>query len=189
MPSKDLSKELLREYIENESLRLHCSMVAVAMKAYAESLQLGDPETEQWWTAGLLHDLDWEKYPDEHPRVAVEQLLPGAGYSVEVIEAVRAHAPDRTGKQPETEIERYLFACDELSGFMYAVSLMRPNSFSDMKVKSVTKKLKDKRFAENVSREDIRKGAELIGKELHEHIAFLIEVFKNNPPADVTNRA
>ncbi len=162
-------------------------MVAVAMQAYAKALQLGDEETERWWTAGLLHDLDWERYPDEHPDMAVEQILPEKGYGEEIIEAVKAHAPDRTGKQPEKAIERYLFACDELSGFMYAVSLMRPNGFSDMKVKSVTKKLKDKRFAENVSREDIRKGAELIGKELYEHIAFLIEVFKKNPPADVTN--
>jgi predicted hydrolase (HD superfamily) len=122
--------------------------------------------------------LDWEKYPDEHPRKAVDEILPEAGYSAEIIDAIRAHAPERTGKDPETEMERYLFACDELSGFMYAVSLMRPNGFSDMKVKSVTKKLKDKRFAESVPREDIRKGAELIEKPLKEHIQFLIDVFK-----------
>lgn len=154
-------------------------MVAVAMEAYAKDLGLNKNQIELWWTAGLLHDLDWEKYPDEHPNRAVNQILPEAGYPQDVLDAIKAHAPERTGKSPETEMERYLFACDEIAGFMNAVSLMRPNGFSDMKTKSVTKKLKDKRFAENVSREDIHHGAELIGKEMNEHLNFLINVFKN----------
>jgi predicted hydrolase (HD superfamily) len=99
-------------------------------------------------------------------------------YPAELIEAIRAHAPERTGKQPETLIERYLFACDEISGLMHAVSLMRPNGFADMKPKSVKKKLKDKSFAANVNREDIERGFNLIGKTPEEHISFLIEVFK-----------
>jgi len=103
--------------------------------------------------------------------------LPDKGYDEAVIKAIEAHAPERTGREPATELERYLFACDELSGFMNAVSLMRPNGFLDMKVKSVTKKLKDKRFAESVPREDIKRGAELINKPLNEHIQFLINVF------------
>ena len=173
------SISLLQQYIESESLRNHSEMVAEAMKAYAEDLGKDDDEVIRWWQAGLLHDLDWEKYPDEHPNKAVNEILPEAGYSREVIEAVKAHAPERTGKEPESEIERYLFACDELSGFMNAVSLMRPNKFEDMKVKSVNKKLKDLNFAANVPREDIKKGAELIGKDLASHISFLIEVFKN----------
>ena len=148
------------------------------MEAYALHLEKEDTEIEEWWTAGLLHDLDWEKFPDEHPDKAVNKILPEKGYSETVIEAIRAHAPERTGKEPETEMERYLFACDELSGFMNAVSLMRPNKFNDMKVKSVTKKLKDSKFAANVPREDIQNGAKLIGKELQEHIAFLINVFR-----------
>ena len=176
--SRQRSTALLEEYIDSESLRLHCHMVADAMEAYAEHLDKSDREIERWWTAGLLHDLDWEKYPDEHPKIAVEEILPPLGYSDEVLSAIRAHAPERTGKQPESEMERYLFACDELSGFMYAVSLMRPNGFSDMKVKSVRKKLKDKRFAANVPREDIKTGAELIQSELSDHIQFLIEVFR-----------
>lgn len=179
MFDRTASKKLLNEYIDAESLIRHCHMVAKAVEAYAIELKKSEEEIERWWTAGLLHDLDWEKYPDDHPMVAVNEILPEQGYSNEVIEAVRAHAPDRTGKQPVSELERYLFACDELSGFMYAVSLMRPNGFEDMKVKSVTKKLKDKRFAENVSREDIYRGAELINKQLNDHIAFLIDVFKN----------
>lgn len=126
----------------------------------------------------MLHDLDWENYPDEHPNKALNDILSPLGYPENVLSAIKAHAPDRTGKQPETEIERYLIACDELSGFMNAVSLMRPNGFSDMKVKSVKKKLKDKRFAANVPRSDIKKGVELINQELNQHILFLIQVFK-----------
>ncbi|MDX1586579.1 MAG: HDIG domain-containing protein [Balneolaceae bacterium] len=178
MIDRNESEQLLRQYIENENLRQHCRMVAKATEAYARELNKSDEEIEQWWTAGLLHDLDWEKYPEEHPGKAVSDILPGKGYDENVIAAIEAHAPERTGREPVSEIERYLFACDELSGFMNAVSLMRPNGFQDMKVKSVTKKLKDKRFAESVPREDIRKGAELIDKPLKDHISFLIEVFK-----------
>lgn len=162
----------------SESLRLHCEMVAIAMEGYANQLNKSEIETDRWWTAGLLHDLDWEKYPDQHPHKAVNDILPKNEYNIEIIDAITAHAPDRTGKEPEKEIERYLFACDELSGFMNAVALMRPNGFSDMKVKSVTKKLKDKRFAENVPREDISKGANLISMSLKEHIQNMIDFFK-----------
>lgn len=177
-PSREQSEELLAEYIDSENLKQHCFMVADAMEAYANELEIRDAEIEKWWAAGLLHDLDWEKFPDEHPNRAVNKILPPLGYSSEVIAAIKAHAPERTGKEPESEMERYLFACDELSGFMNAVALMRPNGFSDMKVKSVKKKLKDKRFAANVSRQDIQKGAELIGTDLSEHTLFLIGVFK-----------
>jgi predicted hydrolase (HD superfamily) len=180
MPTRKESEDLLKEYIESESLRQHCEMVALAMEGYARSLQKTEKEVHEWWVAGLLHDLDWEKYPDEHPNKAVNDILPPLSYSDEIISAIKAHAPERTGKEPETEIERYLFACDELSGFMNAVSLMRPNGFSDMKVKSVRKKLKDKRFAANVPRDDIQKGADYIGKDLTEHIQFLIGVFKDS---------
>lgn len=180
MPSRNESENLLKKYIESESLRQHCEMVALAMEDYAKSLRKTEEEVDEWWTAGLLHDLDWEKFPDDHPNKAVDEILPPHGYSDEVIAAIEAHAPERTGKEPEAEMERYLFACDEISGFMNAVSLMRPNGFSDMKVKSVKKKLKDKRFAANVPREDIEKGADLIGKDLNEHIQFLIGVFKDS---------
>ena len=179
MTSRSESENLLIRYIENENLRHHCFMVAKATEAYAKELRKTAEEVDKWWTAGLLHDLDWEKYPDAHPNKATDEILPGLGYDPEIIDAIRAHAPERTGKEPEKEIERYLFACDELSGFMNAVSLMRPNGFADMKVKSVTKKLKDKRFAENVPRDDIKRGAELIDKPLNEHISFLIDVFRS----------
>lgn len=178
MKTRAESVELLESYIQNENLRNHCRMVAAAMEAYAHELDKFQEEIEAWWTAGLLHDLDWEKYPEEHPAKAVEEILPEAGYPEEIINAVEAHAPERTGREPEMEIERYLFACDELSGFMNAVSLVRPNGFADMKISSVTKKLKDKSFAADVPRDHIQKGADLIDTDLKEHIAFLIEVFK-----------
>lgn len=173
MKTRQESVELLKQYVKTEALRNHCYMVANVMETYAK--QLGEDQ-ELWYQAGLLHDLDWEMFPDEHPNKAVNELL--TDYPMELIEAIRAHAPGRTGKQPATTLEKYLFACDEISGLMNAVSLMRPNGFADMNPKSVKKKLKDKSFAANVSREDIQHGFELIGKTPDEHIAFLIEVFK-----------
>ncbi len=178
MIDRNDSEALLEEYISNDNLQHHCRMVAEAMEAYARELGKDEGEVDRWWTAGLLHDLDWEQYPEEHPAKAVDEILPEQGYDESIVEAVKAHAPERTGKEPEEEIERYLYACDEISGFMYAVSLVRPNGFQDMKVSSVRKKLKDSSFASNVPREAIDKGAELIGKERSEHIRFLIDVFK-----------
>jgi len=177
MIERENSIELLNKYVEGESLNQHCHMVAKSMEAYAKYLGKETKVIEEWWTAGLLHDLDWEKYPDEHPKEATKTILPKLGYSHDIISAIEAHAPERTGKLPETEIERYLFACDELSGFINAVSLMRPTRFEEMKVKSVTKKLKTLNFAANVPREDISKGADLINSPLNEHIQFLINVF------------
>lgn len=177
MNTREESIALLDKYIEEESLKRHCRMVGLAMEAYAKDLGKDAATIEKWWAAGVLHDLDWEKYPEEHPHKAVNEILPPLGYPEDVIEAIKAHAPGRTGKHPETAIERYLFACDELSGFIYAVSLMRPGGFEGMKVKSVTKKLKTASFAANVSRDDIYEGATLIDKELGEHITFLIQVF------------
>lgn len=172
---------LLDTYIKGDNLKHHCIMVSKAMHAYATNLNKPEDEVEKWWVCGLLHDLDWEMYPDEHPNLAINKILPEAGFTdPELLNAIAAHAPDRTGVQPESELARYLFACDELSGFMHAVSLMRPNGFEDMAVKSVKKKMKDKKFAENVPREDIRRGAELIQTDLENHILFLIEVFKKS---------
>jgi putative nucleotidyltransferase with HDIG domain len=180
MLNREQSLELLHKYIDGESLLHHSKMVAMAMEAYAKELDKDEIEIEEWWAAGLLHDLDWEKFPEEHPNKAIEEILPTYNYAKKILDAIKAHAPERTGKQPETEIERYLFACDEISGFMHAVSLMRPTGFEGMKVKSVNKKLKTLKFAESVPREDIRKGADLINKDLNEHIAFLIVTFEDN---------
>jgi putative nucleotidyltransferase with HDIG domain len=173
LPSRDDSTRLLQLHVKNDALRHHCFMVAQAMEGYAK--KLGEDE-ELWYQAGLLHDVDWEEFPDEHPNKAVKEWL--TEYPEELKLAILAHGPERTGKQPETVIERYLFACDELSGLMHAISLMRPNGFNDMEVKSVKKKLKDKSFAANVSREDIHRGVELIGVPVEDHIGFLIKVFQ-----------
>ena len=172
LPSRQQSEELLKQYIANEALRHHCYMVASAMEAYAKAL---GEDAELWYQAGMLHDLDWEQFPDEHPNKAVNEIL--TEYPEDLKNAILAHGPDRTGRYPETLIERYLFACDELSGFLHAYSLMRPERFNGMPANKVVKKLGDKSFAANVSRDDIQQGFELIGKEPTEHIEFLIAVF------------
>lgn len=172
LPSREQAEQLLGTYIENENLKNHCRMVAEAMAAYAR--KLGKNE-ELWYQTGLLHDLDWEKYPDEHPKKAIAEFLDD--YPQELKDAVAAHAPHITGRQPQTDLEKYLFACDELSGFMTAYALMRPNHFSGMKPGKVKKRLKDKSFAANVSREDVNMGFELIPEDANEHISFLVTVF------------
>lgn len=171
-PDRKASETLLKTYIKNEALFHHCYMVAQAMEAYAKAL---NQDVELWYTTGLLHDVDWEQFPDEHPMKAVAEFF--GEYSEEMKQAILAHAPGRTNVQAESLLDKYLFACDELSGLMHAVSLMRPNGFADMQVKSVKKKIKDKSFAANVSREDITLGFELIEKNPEEHIQFLINVF------------
>lgn len=173
LPSRDQAEALIERYIKNDKLAHHCRMVAQAMQAYAKEL---GQDIELWYQTGLLHDMDWEAFPDEHPNKAINDLL--GDYPQVLKNAIAAHAPGRTGKQPTTLIERYLFACDELSGLMHAASLMRPTGFEGMEVKSIKKKIKDKAFAANVSREDIARGFELIGKTADEHIAFLIPVFQ-----------
>jgi lysyl-tRNA synthetase, class II len=173
LPSRAQSEKLLKKYIKNEALLNHCYMVAQSMEAYAQ--KLGEDE-ELWYQTGLLHDLDWEMYPDEHPNKAIKELL--NDYPEELLQAIAAHAPSRTGVEPANKLDKYLYACDELSGFLNAYSLMRPTGFAGMEYKSVKKKLKDKAFAANVDRLDIQKGFELIGTEPAEHVSFLIEVFE-----------
>lgn len=176
--NREETQNLVKQYIKNDALYRHCEMVATAMEGYAKKLGLNEQEVEEWWSAGMLHDIDWEMYPDEHPNYAVNNILPQKGYSQVVIDAIKAHAPDRTGKKAEAQIEKYLFACDELSGFINAAGLIRPNGLSDMEASSVTKRLKDKRFAANVNREDIALGVELIGIPIAEHITNLIRFFR-----------
>ena len=174
LPKRQDSIKLMEQYIQDPALRNHCLMVAQAMEGYAQQL---DQDVELWFAAGLLHDLDWEQFPDQHPQKALDDLLDD--YPDQLKQAVAAHAPQRTQVQAESLLDRYLFACDEICGLMNAIALVRPNRFSDMKVKSINKKLKDKAFAANVSRKDIKQGLQLINKEAAEHFQFLIEVFRN----------
>jgi putative nucleotidyltransferase with HDIG domain len=171
MPDRNEALALLNQWVENEGLRRHMYAVESAVRFYAR--QMGADE-EVWGLAGLLHDLDWEKNPDVHPMKGVEALREG-GYPEEVVHAVLAHRPEYTGVEPETDLDRVLYACDEISGLIYAACLMRPNGLDDIKPKSVVKKLKDKAFAAGVDREQVARGVELIGLERNEHIQNVIE--------------
>ncbi len=171
LPDREQALDLLHEWVENDGLRKHMLGVEAAMRHYAR--KFGEDE-DLWGLAGLLHDLDWEKHPDAHPRKAVEYMREN-GFSEELVRAVLAHAPDRTGVEPESQLEKTLFACDELSGLVYACCLVRPNGIDDLKPKSVTKKLKDKAFAAGVNREDVARGVDLMEMERAEHIQNVID--------------
>ncbi len=171
------SNELLNKYIQNINLRKHCYCVESCMRYYAK--KLGENE-ELWASAGLLHDLDWEMYPDTHPNTAVP-ILKEAGYDDEFINIVLSHAyPDRTNVPRDSMVKKYLFACDEITGFVIAYSLMKPDGLNNVEPKSVIKKMKDKAFARTVNRDDIKQGAEEIGLELSEHIQNIIEALKTD---------
>ncbi|GMR14062.1 MAG: HDIG domain-containing protein [Gemmatimonadota bacterium] len=171
LPNRAEGLALLESWVENEGLKKHMLAVEAVMRHYARLL--GEDE-ELWGQAGLLHDLDWEKHPDDHPKRAIAEFVT-RGYPAELVRAVQAHAPDRTGVEPEAMLEKVLFACDELSGLVYACCLVRPNGIDDLSPKSVVKKLKDKAFAAGVNRDDVARGVELIGMERGEHIQNVID--------------
>ena len=171
LPDRADALELVESWVENDGLRKHMLGVEAAVRHYA---RMHDEDEDLWGLAGLLHDLDWEKYPDEHPRRALVELEQ-RGYPRALIRAVETHAPNRTGAEPDALLERVLFACDELSGLVYACCLVRPNGIDDLSPKSVTKKLKDKAFAAGVDRDDVARGVELLGIERAEHIQNVID--------------
>lgn len=163
---------LLHEYTAGESLRKHAYAVEASMRAYAA--HYGE-DVEKWSVTGLLHDFDYEKYPTpaEHTIVGT-RILREQGYPEDIIRAIQGHA-DYNGIQRETRMEKALYACDELSGFVMAVAMVRPNRrLDEVEVRSVRKKLKDKAFARGVNRDDVVRGAEEMGLDLDEHIAFVI---------------
>jgi putative nucleotidyltransferase with HDIG domain len=170
MPSRDEAVRLLEEWVGNQGLRNHMRCVEVAVRSYARR---SGADEEQWGLAGLLHDLDWEKYPEEHPLRAVE-LLRSLGFDEEILHAILAHRGEFTGVAPESALDRTLLACDEMTGLITATALVRPTGIADLTPKSVKKKMKDAAFAAGVDRNDIRRGAELLGIELDEHIANVI---------------
>ncbi len=174
---REFCHSVLTEYTKSESLLKHAYAVEACVRAYAK--KFGEDE-EYWGNVALLHDFDYEKYPsaEEHPFKGAE-ILREKGFGEEFVTAILSHA-DYTGIPRETLLQKTLFACDELAGFITAVTLVRPSkSIDEVKVKSVKKKLKDKAFARAVSREDIFKGAEELGVPLDEHIEFCIEAMKN----------
>lgn len=172
MPNREDALELLEEWVANENLRKHMYGVEACVRRYAR--EYFDADEELWGLAGLLHDLDWEKHPEEHPLKAVEALRE-RGYPEEVVHAVLAHRSDFTGVEPETDLDRVLLACDELSGLVVATCLVRPNGIDDLKPRSVKRKLKDSSFAAGVSREEVERGIELLGIDRDEHIRNVIE--------------
>ena len=167
--------DLMHEYTKNEALRKHMYAVEAAMRAYAK--KLGEDE-EKWAIVGVLHDFDYEMYPNppEHPQKGSE-ILKEKGYSDDVRTAILGHA-SFTNVPRETQMAKVLYACDELCGFVSACSVVRPNKIADLEVSSVKKKLKDKAFARNVSREDIQQGIQELGIPLDEHIQFVINAIK-----------
>jgi putative nucleotidyltransferase with HDIG domain len=178
VPTRADALALLEEWVGNDGLRNHMKAVEAAVRHYAK--QFGADEDE-WALAGLLHDLDWEKYPDEHPLRAVEELR-ARGYPEAVLHAILAHRSDFTGVEPESQLDRVLVACDELSGLVNATALVRPTGIDDLTPKSVKKKMKDRAFAAGVDRDEVRRGVELLGVELDGHIQNVIEAMRGIAP-------
>jgi putative nucleotidyltransferase with HDIG domain len=177
MPTRDEAWDLVCEWTESDSLRKHMLAVETAVRAYAR--KLGEDE-ETWAVAALVHDLDYERYPDAgsgHPRMAVEELR-SRGYPEEVIHAVLAHA-EYMGVPRESLLDKALFGCDELAGFITACAYVRPEGIHGMKPKSVKKKLKQPSFAATVNRDDIQVGAEELGAEtgldFDQHLQLVIK--------------
>src|SRR5256884_3889597 len=176
MSDREQAWGLLTEFTQSESLRKHALAVEACMRAYARKMG-GDENL--WGVVGLLHDFDYEKWPslDDHPYKGNE-ILKERGYSNEVRRAIMSHA-EYTGVTRDTPMEKALFACDELAGFITACALVKPGkSLSEVEAKSVRKKMKDKAFARSVNRNDITSGAHELGVDLEEQIALCIEEMK-----------
>ncbi len=186
MPTREDAWKLLCEYTASESLRKHMLAVEACVRAYARR---AGADEETWGLAGLLHDFDYERWPNHehspdqgHPSEGAK-ILREQGYSEEVVRAIITHA-DYCGVPRQTALEHTLFACDELAGFLTACAYVRPSkSILDLEVDSVKRRMKDKLFAKGVSRDDVRKGAEELGVPLEEHITFCIGALREH--ADV----
>jgi putative nucleotidyltransferase with HDIG domain len=178
--NREESWELLREWTKGDSLLKHMLAVEAAMRAYAR--KFGEDE-ERWGITGLLHDMDYEKHPTpaEHPTVGVAELE-RRGYPEDVRRAILSHA-DYLDVPRETPMEKTLYAVDELSGFIVACALVRPERLEGLKAKSVRKKMKQKSFAAGVNREDITSGAEELGVDLNEHIDFVVAALRERADA------
>lgn len=166
--------ELLKSLTKSESLLRHMRTVELVMEAYAKKL---GHDANQWAVAGLLHDADYEAFPDKHPNVIVEKL--NALGETEIAHAISAHYT-HWNVPYNTLLDKALLACDELTGFIVACCQVRPDGITSLEPKSVIKKLKDKGFAAKVDRYEVSKGAELLGVDMTEHIAFIIDTLRKN---------
>jgi predicted hydrolase (HD superfamily) len=173
--SKQEAEALLHGWVLNERLKLHMKQVARLMRDWAkEKEQLDEQGQWRWEMAGLLHDADWDQWPEQHCKKIIEELEKRR-VDPEIIRAIASHGPLHFGVEPETAMDKMLFAFDELSGLIHAYSLMRPNAYESMDVKGVKKRIKDKAFAANVSRDDINDALQRAGLTLDELIAFIIQ--------------
>jgi len=174
-PTREQAWETLTKYTQSEALRRHALAVEAAVAAYAR--KFGEDE-ELWRVTAILHDFDYEIHPtlDEHPQDGAP-ILRDEGYPEEVVEGVLSHA-EHLGLPRDTLLKKTLFACDELSGFIHACGLVRPDGIETLEPRSVRKKLKQPSFASGVNRDDVYKGAELLGVDLDEHIAFVTEALR-----------
>jgi len=172
--SRAEAESLFNEWVINPRLQLHMKQVAYLMKCWAKEKENLDEERQwQWEMAGLLHDADWDQWPDQHCKKIIEELEkrnvdPG------IIHAIASHGPNHFGVEPETKMDKMLYAFDELSGLIHAYSLMRPGGYDGMELKGVKKRLKEKSFAANVSREEINDACSRAGIALDDIINFII---------------
>ncbi len=166
---------LLNEWVPNERLRLHMKQVAAVMKAWAiEKENVDSLSALKWELAGLLHDADWEKNPNDHCRIIIEELEK-RNIDPDVIHCIASHGPKYFGVEPVSKMDKMIYVFDELSGLIHAYSLMRPEGYAGMEVKGVKKRLKEKTFAANVSREDINDAFSRIEHSPEEIIQFIID--------------
>lgn len=177
--SAEEANALLEEWVPNERLRLHMKQVAAVMKAWALHKEQADALTaRKWEQAGLLHDADWEKYPNDHCRIIIEELE-RRQIDPEVIHCIASHGPRYFGVEPQSNMDKMIYAFDELSGFIHAAALVRPDRYEGLEVKSVLKRLKSPSFAAQVSREDITDAIARIDYSLEELIQFIIDHQRN----------
>ncbi|MDZ4708022.1 MAG: hypothetical protein SH818_06425 [Saprospiraceae bacterium] len=184
--SIDQARELLAQWVPNIKLRNHMYQVGYLLKCWAKEVEgLHEEMQWKWQLAGWLHDADWELWPDQHCQVIIEELEKRE-IDPEIIHAIASHGPQHFGVEPVNKLDHLLYAFDELSGFIHAYSLMRPNGYQGMDVKGVVKRLKDKTFAAQVSRADIQDGAKRLGLSQEELIGFIITHQVNTPEVNIT---
>ena len=173
--SREEAHILLNEWVLNDRLRLHMKQVAAVMKAWAIENENADEQTAlKWELAGLFHDADWEKYPDDHCRIIIEELEK-RNIDPDIIHCIASHGPGYFGVEPLNNMDKMIYAIDELSGFIHAASLIRPTGYEGLEVKSILKKLKTPSFAAQVNRDDIADALSRIGIPLETLIRFIID--------------
>ena len=173
--SKEEAEQLLNDWVKNERLKLHMKQVAHLMKSWAtDKEQLSEADQWRWEMAGLLHDADWDQWPEQHCKKVIEELE-ARNIDPEIIRAIASHGPEHFGVEPVSKMDKMLFAFDELSGLIHAYSLMRPEGYTGMELKGVKKRFKEKSFAANVSREEIADAMNRAGVELDQIIQFIVE--------------